>query len=95
LAKKLALHLFADWGSGGLFENWQALLGEAHALWQGNAEPIEENGLSRVWLSHTAQAHLAMRRGWQDDVLGLNAFEFFRDGPWRIAETCAAPRRLR
>ena len=73
-----------------MFENWQVLLGEAHALWQGNAETVEENGLCRVWLGHTAQANLAVRCGRQDDVLGLNAREFFEDGARGIAETCAA-----
>ena len=63
---------------------------EAHALWQGNAETVEENGLRRVWLGHTAQAKLTMRRNWQDDVLGLNAFELFQDDARGIAETCAA-----
>jgi hypothetical protein len=28
-------------GSGGLFENWQVLLGEAHALGQDDAEAVE------------------------------------------------------
>jgi len=66
------------------------MLSETHALWQGNAETVEENGLCRVWLGHTAQANLAMRRSWQDDVVGLNAFEFFQDDARGIAETCAA-----
>jgi hypothetical protein len=26
-----------------VFESWQVLLGEAHALWQGDAETIEES----------------------------------------------------
>lgn len=66
------------------------LLGEAHSLWQDNAETIEQGGLRRVWLGHTAQANLAMRCGRQNDVLGLNAFEFFQDDARRITETCAA-----
>jgi hypothetical protein len=41
------------------------VLGEAHAFWQDDAETIEESGLRRVWLGHTAQADLAMRCGRQ------------------------------
>jgi hypothetical protein len=48
------------------------LFGEAHALWQGDAETIEESGLRQVWLGHAAQAHLPMRCGRQNDVLGLS-----------------------
>lgn len=62
-----------------VFESWQVVLGEAHAFWQDDAETIEESGLRRVWLGHTAQADVAMRCGRQDDVLGLNALEFFQD----------------
>jgi hypothetical protein len=73
-----------------VFESGQVLLGEAHALWQDDAETVEENGLRGVWLGHTAQANLAVRCGRQDDILGLNALEFFQDGARRIAETGAA-----
>ena len=73
-----------------MFESWQVLLGEAHSLWQDDAETIEESGLCRVWLGHTAQANLAMRRSRHDDVLGLNAFEFFQNYARGIAETGAA-----
>jgi len=73
-----------------LFESWQVLLGEAHALWHGDAETLEESGLCRVWLGDAAQANLAMRCGRQDDILGLNAREFFQDDARGIAETCAA-----
>jgi hypothetical protein len=31
------------------------LLGEAHSLWQDDAETIEQGGLRRVWLGHAAQ----------------------------------------
>jgi hypothetical protein len=77
-----------------VFESWQVLLGEAHSLWQDDAETIEQGGLRRVWLGHTAQANLVMRRGRQNDVLGLNAFEFFQDDARRITETCTALPRL-
>jgi hypothetical protein len=73
-----------------VFESWQVLLGKAHSLWQNDAETAEQSGLCGVWLGHAPQANLAMRCGRQDDVLGLNAFEFLQDGAWRIAETCAA-----
>ena len=73
-----------------MFESWQVLLGEAHSLWQDDTETIEESGLCRVWLGHAAQTNLAMRCGRQNDVLGLNAFEFFQDDARRITETCAA-----
>ena len=73
-----------------MFESGQFLLGEAHALWQGDAETIEESGLCRIWLGHAAQMNLAMRGSRQDDVLGLNALEFFKDDAWRIAEARAA-----
>src|SRR6266404_8402262 len=89
LAGKLALHL-CGLGSGALFESWQVVLGEAHALWQGDAETVEESGLCRVWLSHAAQANLAVRCRRQDDVVGLNALDFFQDGARRITETRAA-----
>jgi len=69
-----------------VFESRQVVLGEAHALWQDDAETVEENGLRRVWLGHTTQANLAVRGGRQDDVLGLNAREFFQDGARGIAE---------
>ncbi|HMH59793.1 MAG TPA: hypothetical protein VK561_00645, partial [Bradyrhizobium sp.] len=65
-------------------------LGEAHSLWQDDTETIEESGLCRVWLGHAAQANLTMRCGRQNDVLGLNTFEFFQDDARRITETCAA-----
>jgi hypothetical protein len=66
------------------------LLGQAHSLWQDDTETIEESGLCRVWLGHAAQANLTMRCGRQNDVLGLNALEFFQDSAWGIAETGAA-----
>src|SRR6202045_2861328 len=66
------------------------MLGEAHSLWQDDTETIEESGLCRVWLGHATQTNLAMRCGWQNDVLGLNAFEFFQDDARGIAETGAA-----
>lgn len=31
-----------------MFESWQVLLGQAHALWQDDAETIEESGLCGV-----------------------------------------------
>ena len=73
-----------------MFESGQIVLGEAHARWQGDAETIKESGLCRVWLGHAAQTNLSVRRSRQNDVLRLNAFEFFQDGAWGIAETCAA-----
>jgi hypothetical protein len=76
-------------------ESGQVLLGEAHALWQGDAETIEESGLCRVWLGYAAQTNLAMRRSRQNDVLGLNAFELFKDDARRNAETSAALPHLR
>ena len=71
-------------------ESGQILLGQAHALWQRDAEAIEESGLGWVWLGYATQANLSVRCGRQDDVLGLNAFEFFQNDTWRIAETCTA-----
>ncbi len=77
-----------------MLESRQILLGEAHSLWQDDAETIEQGGLRRVWLGHAAQANLSVRCGrqddGQDDVLGLNAFEFFQDDARGIAETGAA-----
>ena len=73
-----------------MFESGQILLGEAHALWQHDAETIEESGLGWVWLVYAAQANLSVRCDRQDDVLGLNAFEFFQDAAWGIAETGVA-----
>ena len=62
---------------------------EAHALGQDDAEAIEQSGLGGVGLGDAAQADLAVGCGWQDDVVRLNACEFFEDGARRIAETCA------
>jgi hypothetical protein len=73
-----------------VFESWQVVLGETHAFRQDDAETIEESGLGRVWSGHTAQTNLAARCGRQDDVLGLDALEFFHNGARGIAETCAA-----
>jgi hypothetical protein len=47
-----------------MFGSWQVLLGEAHALWQDEAETIEKSGLCRVWLGYAAQTKVAMRCGW-------------------------------
>ena len=60
-----------------MVESGQLPLGEAHALWQGDAETIEESGLGGVWLGDSTQANLPVLCGRQDDVLGLNAFELF------------------
>jgi hypothetical protein len=65
------------------------VLGEAHALGQDDAKAIKKRSLGRIWLGHTAQTNLAVHRGRQDDVLGLNAGKFFQDCAWGIAETCA------
>ena len=62
-----------------MLESRPVVLGEAHVLWQGNAETLEESGLCRVWPGDAAQAKLAMGCGRQDDILGLNASEFFQD----------------
>ena len=64
------------------------MLGEAHALGQDDTKTIEKRGLGRVWLGHAAQTNLAVRCGWQDDVLGLNARKLFQDGARGIAEAC-------
>jgi hypothetical protein len=66
----------------------QHVLGEAQALGQDDAEAVEESGLGGVWLGHAAQTNLAVRDGWQDDILGLDAREFFQDGARGIAEAC-------
>ena len=73
-------------GSGAASEVRQFAVVEAHALWQHDAEAIEERGLRGIRLGDTAQANLAMRRGRQHDVVGLDARQFFEDGTRRVSE---------
>ena len=47
---------------------------------------IEERGLRGIRLGDTAQANLAMRRGRQHDVVGLDARQFFEDGTRRVSD---------
>ena len=73
-------------GSGAASEVRQFAVVEAHALWQHDAEAIEERGLRGIRLGDTAQANLAMRRGRQHDVVGLDARQFFEDGTRRVSD---------
>jgi hypothetical protein len=65
------------------------VFGEAHALWQDDAEAVEERGLSGIGLGDASQANLAVRCGRQDDVVGLNARKLFEDGARRVSKAGA------
>jgi site-specific recombinase XerD len=54
--------------------------GDAHALWQGDAEAIEQRGLGDIGLRDAAQPDLTERGGRQHDVVGLDTFELFNNG---------------
>jgi hypothetical protein len=56
-------------------------LGDAHSLWQGDAETIKQSGLGGVWPSDAAQVDLAVCCGWQDDIVGLDARKLFKSFP--------------
>jgi hypothetical protein len=66
------------------------MFGEADALRQDDAEAVEESGLCRIWLGDATQADLAVGGGWQHDIIGLNAREFFEHRSRGIAETRTA-----
>src|SRR6516162_9830343 len=51
---------------------------------------IEKRGLGGIWMSNAAHAYLAVRRGRQDDVVGLDAGELLENGTRRVAEAGAA-----
>lgn len=90
LADKSALHFWSDsWRSSAGGEGRQLVFGEAHTLWQDDAEAVEESGLCGIGLGDATQADLAVC-GWQHDIIRLNAREFFEHGSWGIAETSAA-----
>src|ERR1700730_565862 len=84
LVRKLALHFGAGEDQALCSRAGKYCPARAHLLWQDDSETIEESGLCRVLLGHAAQANLAMHCGRQNDVLGLNAFEFFQDDARRI-----------
>jgi len=45
--------------------------------------------LRSVGLGDAAQSDFAVCRGRQDDIVGLDARQFFKNGPRRVAEACA------
>ena len=75
--------------SGADGESGELAVFAAHALGQDDTEAIEECGLGGVGLGDAAQANLAVGCGRDDDVVGLNAGQLLKDGPGRVAETCA------
>ncbi len=72
-------------GSGGERKGEVEVVG-AHAFCQDDAEAIEEDRLRSVGLGDAAQADLAMRGRGQDDVVRLDAGEFFKHGARRVAQ---------
>jgi hypothetical protein len=64
--------------------------GDAHALWQGDAEAIEQRGLGDIGLRDAAQPDLTERGGRQHDVVGLDTFELFNNGARGVTEAGTA-----
>jgi hypothetical protein len=71
-------------------EEGQFLFRQTHALWQDDAQTIDECGLGGVRLGDAAQVKVAVCCGWQDDVVGPDACKLFEDGALRVSETGAA-----
>ena len=71
-------------------ESGQLLFREAHALGQDDAEAVKECGLGWFGLGDATQANLDVCCGWQHNVMGLNACEFFEDRARRVSEAGAA-----
>jgi hypothetical protein len=58
----------------------QALAASIGAAVSGKRiEPVQEYRLRGVRLRHAAQAKLSVRRGWQHNVMRLNARKLFQD----------------
>ena len=62
------------------------MFGEAHALWQDDAEAIEECGLGGIGLGDAAQPDLIVGSCRQHDVVRLNSCELFEYRPWGVAK---------
>jgi hypothetical protein len=62
------------------------VFGEAHSLWQDDAEAVEECGLGGIGLGDAAQADLTMGGGWQHDIVRLNSSELFEHSARGVSE---------
>ena len=62
---------------------------EAHALGEDHAEAVEKRRLGGVGLCDATQSDLSVRCGRQDDIMGLDARQFLKDGRRRVAKARA------